>query len=218
MSSIWQLCLHWWYCMLSKWQLTVPPVTTNLSNSRYFVFSYHLVPWNEIKNILRYLVITNYDIQDRPLDVCLMLLMIWFIFGICNNNYCVLIFSSMFFGIISALLTFCEGNSPAVEFPSQRPATRSFDVSFGLRLNHRLSKQSRRRWFETPSRSSRRHCNGLNNNRVLFGISESDKQRVLMHRHQGWNVRHGLCHIYMRYLYIYELFIAFVCFVVCSLL
>ena len=30
-----------------------------------------------------------------------------------------------------------------------------------------------------------------------------DKQRVLMHRHQGWNVRHGLCHIYMRYLYIY---------------
>ena len=29
------------------------------------------------------------------------------------------------------------------------------------------------------------------------------KQRVLMHRHQGWNVRHGLCHIYMRYLYIY---------------
>ena len=41
-----------------------------------------------------------------------------------------------------------------------------------------------------------------------------NKQRVLMHRHQGWNVRHGLCHIYMRYLYIYELFIAFVCFVV----
>ena len=37
-----------------------------------------------------------------------------------------------------------------------------------------------------------------------------NKQRVLMHRHQGWNVRHGLCHIYMRYLYIYELFIAFV--------
>ena len=30
-----------------------------------------------------------------------------------------------------------------------------------------------------------------------------NKQRVLMHRHQGWNVRHGLCHIYMRYIYIY---------------
>ena len=34
------------------------------------------------------------------------------------------------------------------------------------------------------------------------------KQRVLMHGHQGWNVRHGLCQIYMRYVYIYELFIA----------
>ena len=44
------------------------------------------------------------------------------------------------------------------------------------------------------------------------------KQRVLMHGHQGWNVRHSLCHIYMRYVYIYELFIAFVFFVVCSLL
>ena len=40
-------------------------------------------------------------------------------------------------------------------------------------------------------------------------VAFSDKQRVLMHRHQGLNVRHGLCHIYMRYLYIYELFIAF---------
>ena len=37
----------------------------------------------------------------------------------------------------------------------------------------------------------------------LDPVSISDKQRVLMHRHQGWNVRHGLCHIYMRYLYIY---------------
>ena len=52
----------------------------------------------------------------------------------------------------------------------------------------------------------------------LDGLKPGDKQRVLMHRHQGLNVRHGLCHIYMRYLYIYELFIAFVCFVVCSLL
>ena len=31
------------------------------------------------------------------------------------------------------------------------------------------------------------------------GHSVTNKQRVLMHRHQGWNVRHGLCHIYMRY-------------------
>ena len=38
-SSIWQLCLHWWHHKLSLWQLTVPPVTTTLSNWRSFVFS-----------------------------------------------------------------------------------------------------------------------------------------------------------------------------------
>ena len=38
-------------------------------------------------------------------------------------------------------------------FPSQRPVTRSFGVFFDLRLNKRLSKQLRRRWFETPPRS-----------------------------------------------------------------
>ena len=46
------------------------------------------------------------------------------------------------------------------------------------------------------------------------GNTKEAKQRVLMHGHQGWNVRHGLCHIYMRYVYIYELFISFVSFVV----
>ena len=35
----------------------------------------------------------------------------------------------------------------------------------------------------------------------VFSPKNSDKQRVLMHGHQGWNVRHGLCHIYMRYVY-----------------
>ena len=39
--------------------------------------------------------------------------------------------------------------------------------------------------------------------RNVTHFNETDKQRVLMHRHQGWNVRHGLCHIYMRYVYIY---------------
>ena len=37
-----------------------------------------------------------------------------------------------------------------------------------------------------------RHCN--------------DKQRVLMRGHQGWNVRHGLCHIYMIYVYIWVVY------------
>ena len=59
-----------------------------------------------------------------------------------------------------ALLALCEGNSPVTgEFPSRRPVTRSFHVFFDLYLNKRLSKQSGRRWFETPSRPLWHHCN-----------------------------------------------------------
>ena len=61
----------------------------------------------------------------------------------------------------SALLDLCEGNPPVTGgFPLQRPVMWSVDVFFDLRLNKRLSKQSRRRWFETSSRSLCRHCNG----------------------------------------------------------
>ena len=63
----------------------------------------------------------------------------------------------------SAYLAFCAENSPVTgEFPSQRSVTRSFDVFFDLCLNQQLSKQWRRRWFESPSRSFWRHCNGEN--------------------------------------------------------
>ena len=63
-------------------------------------------------------------------------------------------------GTFSALLALCAGNSPVTgEFPSQRPVARSFDVCFDLHLKKRLSKQPRRWWFETPSRSLWRHCN-----------------------------------------------------------
>ena len=57
----------------------------------------------------------------------------------------------------SALLAICAGNSPVTgEFHAQRPATRSFDVFFDLRLNKRLSKQSWGWRFETPG-DLRRH-------------------------------------------------------------
>ena len=52
------------------------------------------------------------------------------------------------------------------EFPGHRwilltePVTRSFDVFFHPRLNKRLIKQSWGWWFETPSRSLWRHCDG----------------------------------------------------------
>ena len=45
-------------------------------------------------------------------------------------------------------------------FPWQRPVTSSFDVFFDLRWNKWLSKQWKRRWSETPSRSLWRRCNG----------------------------------------------------------
>ena len=59
----------------------------------------------------------------------------------------------------SALLAICAGNSPVTgEFPTQRPATQSFDVCFFyLRLNKRFSKQSWGWWFETLSRPLWRH-------------------------------------------------------------
>ena len=45
---------------------------------------------------------------------------------------------------------FVRGITPVTgEFPAQRPVTRSFDVFFDLHLNEQLSKQWRRRWFET---------------------------------------------------------------------
>ena len=62
--------------------------------------------------------------------------------------------------IFSALLVLCVGNSPVTgEFPSQRPVTRSFCAFVDLRLNKRLSKQSRRWWVETPLHPLWRHCN-----------------------------------------------------------
>ena len=46
----------------------------------------------------------------------------------------------------SALLDLCAGNSPVPgEFPIQRPVTRSFDVSFDLRLKNNGEAGSLRR-------------------------------------------------------------------------
>ena len=74
---------------------------------------------------------------------------------------------------ISAILALCEGNPPVTGgFPSQRSVTRSFNVFvFDLRLNKRLSKQWKRRWFETPSSSLWRHCTvGLISSAATYGF------------------------------------------------
>ena len=60
----------------------------------------------------------------------------------------------------SALLALCEGNPPVTGgFPTQKPATRSFDVFSDPRLDLRLDKLSRGRWIDMPERSLWRHCN-----------------------------------------------------------
>ena len=46
------------------------------------------------------------------------------------------------------------------DFPTQRPVTRSFEVSFDLRMNKRLGKQPWGWWFKTISWLLWRHCNG----------------------------------------------------------
>ena len=79
----------------------------------------------------------------------------------------------------SALLALCAGNSPVTgEFPAQRPVTRSFDDFFDLSLNRRLSKQPRRRWFETPYRPLWRHCN------VIMHTEPQDRRLTFAKRHQ----------------------------------
>ena len=50
------------------------------------------------------------------------------------------------------------------------------------------------------------HKNGGNLETLPGWPKKLDKQRVLMHGHQGWNVRHGLCHIYMIYVYIWVVY------------
>ena len=81
---------------------------------------------------------------------------------------------------VSAARALCAGNSPANgEFPLQRPMTQNFDMFFDLRLNKRLSKQSRRRWFETPLRPLWRYCNVADS---MFMHTEADMKWPLFCR------------------------------------
>ena len=94
----------------------------------------------------------------------------------------------------SALLALLEGNqavffrSSSSGFPSQRPVTLSFDVFFYLRLNKRLSKQSRHRLFATPWHSLWRHCHAVGSPLLVF---------INFHRDTfiRWRIRWSLVHV-----------------------
>ena len=90
----------------------------------------------------------------------------------------------------SVLLALFVGNSPVTgEFPSQRPVTRSFDDFFDMRLNKRLSKQPKRRWFQMPSRSLWRQCNVYPRGIVVSVCSKlcSCEFQVLFIRRVKWS-------------------------------
>ena len=75
----------------------------------------------------------------------------------------------------SALLAIYEGHPPVTSgFPSQRPVTWSFD----LRLSKRLSKQTKRWWYETPLRSLWPHCNGYDVRQISFYDGKSLHRNV----------------------------------------
>ena len=91
----------------------------------------------------------------------------------------------------------CAENSPVTGgFPSQRPVTQTFAVFFDLHLNKRLSKQSRRRWFETPSRLLWCQCNGpwnmiVSTGKCVFrseGSNFSLTRRVTSTRSTWWDI------------------------------
>ena len=73
---------------------------------------------------------------------------VWYLFIMTSSN-----------GNIFRVTALCAGNPPVTgEFPAQRPATRSFDVFYDLRLNKRMSKHSWGWWLETPPCLLWRHC------------------------------------------------------------
>ena len=95
----------------------------------------------------------------------------WIISGLLLSFYQIYMITSSI-GNISALLAFCAGNSPLTGEspppPSQTPVTRSFEVFFDLRLNKRLCKHWRRRWFKTSLCSLWRHFSSSVISNLLF--------------------------------------------------
>ena len=103
-------------------------------------------------------------------------------------------------GTMSALLAICERNPTVTDgFPSQKPVTRSFDVSFDLRLNKRLNIQSRCQWFETPSRSLWRHCNDTAKCEPCTGFM-ARRYCLQFHHNISQNVRTGLVSLIARFM------------------
>ena len=85
--------------------------------------------------------------------------------------------------------------------------TRTYPLSRGL--NFRAAPYDTCNYYCLSSVSSNMQPLGLytlEDWRREVGLTWFYKQRVLMHGHQGWNVQHGLYHIYMIYVYIWVVY------------
>ena len=71
--------------------------------------------------------------------------------------------------------------------------TRTLDVFFDLRLNERLSKQSRHRWFETPSRPLWRHCNALPSVNRVHNSCGRINMISIKHKDNQWSGERNCC-------------------------
>ena len=122
-----------------EWYLFDIDELLNLQDFYHIVFTdkeYHGILTNSVKNVIKYSNEIIGTLWDYYISTCILMDSWW------RHQM----------ETFSALLAICVGNSPvAGEFPAQRPVTRSFDVSFDLRPNKRLSKQSWGWWFETLS-------------------------------------------------------------------
>ena len=88
----------------------------------------------------------------------------------------------------SALLAFCEGNSPVTgEYPSQRSRFGIFDFFFGLCLNKRLNEHSEHQWFETSSQPIWRHCSDIYG---MYTSTEKSELNCIVKtlKHEGWKM------------------------------
>ena len=88
------------------------------------------------------------------------------------------------------------------EFPTQRPVTRSFNVSFDLRLYKWLSKQPWGWWFETLSWSIWRHCNDIchqlhQNTQRTWGVIAVGKQIRWYKKWRVSTVQESIAHNWM---------------------
>ena len=152
----WKLCCHWLIGLRQHLIAVVihgPVLSANFSGRDIFAFAKVSVALNHID---------IWFLQNAALMFNISTVFFTILRNKIKGKSCLVKFST-FPDFI--MMTSSNGNIFLVavllgrEFPSQRPVTQSFDVFFDLCLNKRLSKPSRRWWFDTPSRSLWRHRN-----------------------------------------------------------